>query len=327
MLPGWRTPDAPHTGKSGRCGLEKRLAAHEKKSPHIALLSMQEYDVALKLLLKGSATLALHELTGTSVVQWLDVELPKVQRVQNLRLDLLGRTVEGGLIHLEVQSGNDPAMPFRIIEYCLGVRRLLGQFPRQIVLYVGEAPVNMETGLHGPGMSFEYTLIDIRTLDGDRLLESEQVGDNVIAILARLRDDKEAVHRILERIAGLAMTERETTLAQLTILAGLRHLAGTVEEEAEKMPIDLDIRDHEVLGPLFIKAEEKGLREGLQKGRQEGLQEGLHAGKVALLQRQIEKRFGALPRWARVKLEDMPESELLDLSERVLDATSLDELL
>jgi predicted transposase YdaD len=259
------------------------------------------------------------------------VELPKVQRVQNLRLDLLGRTVEGGLIHLEVQSGNDPAMPFRMVEYCLGVRRLLGQFPRQIVLYVGEAPVSMETELHGPGFKFEYSLIDIRTLDGERLLESEQVGDNVIAILARLRDDKDAVHRIVERIAGLATTERETALAQLTILAGLRHLAGAVEEEAEKMPIDLDIRDHEVLGPLFIKAEEKGLREGLQKGlqkgREEGLHEGLHAGKVALLQRQIEKRFGPLPRWARVKLEDMPESELLDLSECVLDATSLDELL
>jgi len=284
---------------------------------------MQEYDVALKLLLKGSATLALRELTGTSVVQWLDVELPKVQRAQNLRLDLLGRTAEGGLIHLEVQSGNDPAMPFRMVEYCLGVRRLLGQFPRQILLYVGEAPVSMETELRGAGFTFEYSLIDIRNLDGERLLESPQVGDNVIAILARLRDDKEAVHKIMERIAGLAMTERETALAQLMILAGLRHLAGAVEEEAEKMPIDLDIRDHEVLGPLFIKAEQKGIQEGLQKGRQEGL----HAGKIAVLQRQIEKRFGALPRWVRVKLEDMPAPELEDLIERVLDATSLAELL
>jgi len=288
---------------------------------------MQEYDVALKLLLKGSATLAVRELTGTSVVKWLDVELPKVQRVQNLRLDLLGQTAEGDLLHLEVQSGNDPAMPFRMVEYCLGVRRLLGQFPRQILLYVGEAPVSMETALHGPGFAFEYALIDIRTLDGDRLLESEQVGDNVIAILARLRDDKEAVHKIVERIAGLAMTERETALAQLTILAGLRHLARVVEGEAQKMPIDLDIRDHETLGPIIIKAEQKGLQEGLQQGLQKGREEGLHAGKIAVLRRQIEKRFGALPRWARVKLEDMQESELEDLSERVLDARSLDELL
>jgi len=138
---------------------------------------MQEYDVALKVLLKGSATLALRELTGTAVVKWLDVELPKVQKVQNLRLDLLGQTVKGGLVHLELQSGNDAAMPFRMIEYCLGVQRLFGQFPRQILVYVGEAPMCMESKLSGPDLSFEYRLIDIRTLDGERLLESEQVGE------------------------------------------------------------------------------------------------------------------------------------------------------
>jgi hypothetical protein len=39
-------------------------------------------------------------------------------------------------------------------------------------------------------LSFEYRQIDIRTLDGERLLESDAVGDNVIAILAKLRDDE-----------------------------------------------------------------------------------------------------------------------------------------
>ena len=111
------------------------------------------------------------------------------------------------------------------------------------------------------------------------------------------------------------MAERETALAQLMILAGLRHLAGTVEQEAHNMPIDLDIRDHEVLGPIIIKAE--------QKGRQEGLQ----AGGLTVLRRQIEKRFGALPGWASEKLAAMSASGLEDLSERLLDARSLDELL
>jgi hypothetical protein len=226
-------------------------------------------------------------------------------------LDLLGETVDGGLVHLELQSSNDAAMPCRMIEYCLGVRRLFGQFPRQILLYVGEAPMRMESELHGPDLSFQYRLIDIRTLNGDRLLESADVGDNVIAILAQLRDDKEAVHKIVGRIAGLTTAEKETALAQLTILAGLRHLARTVEQETRKMPIDLDIRDHETLGPMFIEAE--------QKGRQEG--------ELAVLRRQIEKRFGVLPRWASDKLAALPASELEDLSERVLDAKNVEELL
>ena len=285
---------------------------------------MQEYDVALKLLLQGSATLTMRELTGTTVAKWLDVELPKVQ---NLRLDLLGETADGGLVHVELQSGNDAAMPLRMAEYCLGVFRLFGRLPRQVVLYVGEAQLRMESELRGPDVLFQYRLIDIRTLDGDRLLESDAVGDNVIAILAGLRDHEEAVGKIVKRIAGLAAAERETALAQLVILAGLRHLSRTVEQERRKMPIDIDIREHEVLGPMFKEAEQKGRQEGLQKGLQKGLLEGLQVGELTVLRRQTEKRFGALPSWAAEKLATLSASELEDLSERVLDAKSLDELL
>jgi len=90
-------------------------------------------------------------------------------------------------------------MPLRMAEYCLGVFRLFGRFPRQVLLYVGEAPLRMASELRGRDVRFRYRAIDIRDLDGDRLLESEQVGDNVIAILARLQDHKDAVRRIVER--------------------------------------------------------------------------------------------------------------------------------
>ena len=77
------------------------------------------------------------------------------------------------------------------------------------------------------------------------------------------------------------------------------------------MPIDIDIREHEVLGPMFREAR----------------QEGLHAGELTVLRRQIEKRFGVLPTWASEKLTALSASELEDLSERVLDAKTVDELL
>lgn len=187
---------------------------------------MQEYDVALKLLLRWSAKVTMRELTGTSVETWLDVELSKV--VQNTRVDLLGETEANGLVHLELQSSNDATMPPRMAEYCLGVFRLFGRLPRQVLLYVGETPLRMEGELRGDDVWFRYRAVDIRDLDGDRLLESQEVGDTVIAILARLRDHKDAVRRILERIAGLVAAERETALGQLLILAGLRHFEETV---------------------------------------------------------------------------------------------------
>jgi hypothetical protein len=155
---------------------------------------MQEYDVALKLLLQSQAGRTIGALTGTVIARWLDVELPKVQ---NLRLDLLGETAGGDLIQLELQSRNDAGMPLRMAEYCLGVYRLFGRFPRQVLLYVGEAPLRMATELRGGGLSFEYQAVDIRSLDGHLLLDSDEVGDNVIAILAHLRDHKEAVRKIV----------------------------------------------------------------------------------------------------------------------------------
>jgi predicted transposase YdaD len=93
------------------------------------------------------------------------------------------------------------------------------------------------------------------------------------------------------------------------------------------MPIDLDIRDHETIGPMIIEAEQKALQKGLQNGLQKGRQEGRQEGELTILHRLIEKRFGALPGWAREKLMALPASDLEDLSVRVLDATSVEDLL
>src|SRR5207244_1221381 len=131
--------------------------------------------------------------------------------------------------------------------------------------------------------------------------------DNVIAILTRLRDHKEAVRKIVERIAGLAPTERETALAQLLILAGLRHLEDTVEQEARKMPIHIDIMENKVLGREYKR--------------------GLQEGELKVLRRQIEKRFGPIPSWAEERLQTRSMTEIEDLIVRVLDAQSIEDLL
>jgi hypothetical protein len=53
---------------------------------------MQQYDTVLKALLQASAYFALEQISGSKVIRWLPIELPKVQ---NLRMDLLGETASG----------------------------------------------------------------------------------------------------------------------------------------------------------------------------------------------------------------------------------------
>lgn len=269
---------------------------------------MHEYDITLKLILQGAAGLVLRDVTGVHIERWLNVELPEVR---NTRVDMLGETSEDHLIHIELQSRNDSNMPLRMAEYCLSVYRRFGRFPSQILLYVGEEPMRMQAELIGPELSFRYRLVNIRDLDGERLLDSEAVGDNVIAILARLRNSHAAIRRIAEKIAILPVEQREAPLKQLRLLAGLRHLEDQVEQEVRKMPITEDIRNHKV----FIRE----MAEALHEGRQQG--------ELTVLRRLIEKRFGPIPDWATDRLAHSSIPELDELSERLLDARSLEELL
>ena len=270
---------------------------------------MQEYDVVLKLLLRMSAKLVLDELAGATIARWLNVELPEVV---NRRVDLLGETADGTLVQIDVQSGSDNRMNLRMAEYSLAIYRQQQrqQFPLQIVLYVGETPLNMEDTLVGPDLQFRYRLIDVRDLDGERLRQSPQMGDNVIAILTRLRDQREALNEILSKLSDLDIDAREFYLRALLTLAGLRGLEETVEEEARKMPLLNDILDNRVLGREFKR----------------GLEQGVQQGELTVLRRQIEERFGPIPKWADDRLTALLAAELEELGVRVLKAKTIEEL-
>ena len=81
------------------------------------------------------------------------------------------------------------------------------------------------------------------------------------------------------------------------------------------MPIFIDILENKVLGPPY------------KRGLEEGLQQGALEGERKLLRRLIEKRFGPMPGWAEERLTSRSAAELEDLSVRVLDAQSIEDLL
>jgi hypothetical protein len=83
------------------------------------------------------------------------------------------------------------------------IHRQFGRFPEQVVLYVGYARLRMKGELRGPQLEYRCRMADIRELDGDRLIATGRVEDNVIAVLGRLRDERIAVRRILGRNRSL----------------------------------------------------------------------------------------------------------------------------
>ncbi len=273
---------------------------------------MHRFDITLKLLLQGPSAALLRQLGGGTVVRWLEVE---ALRVEERHMDLLCQLADGSLLHIELQSSNDPDMPLRMAEYALAVKRRYGRMPRQIVLYVGRAPMRMPDVLAEGGMAFRYELVDFRELDGEELLDSPDVGDNVLAVLARLRDGKAAVARIVERIRALKDAGRDQAVAQLGILAGLRGLEDEVQEELEKMPIVVDLMENKVFARGYSRAQAAGKAEGRVEGER------------TLLLRLIRKRFGSVPDWVDERLAGKTTEELELLGLRFLDAQSIADLM
>jgi hypothetical protein len=265
---------------------------------------MHEYDVALKNILMRLAGSVLAELTGFEVKLWHNVELPEVR---SLRVDMLGETADGRLAHIELQSTNDPDIIWRMAEYAFAIRRRFGRWPEQMVLYVGKAELKMQACIDEAFLTYQCRIVDIREMDAEPLLASDRLDDNVIAILAGLADDRNAVRRILQSIARSDPGARAQALADLTILAGLRKLGTVLKGEIKQMPILDDIMDHDLLGPEIRR--------------------GYERGEMAIIMRLIEKRFGAVPSWASQRIEALSAPDLEDLALRLLDVGTLEELL
>jgi predicted transposase YdaD len=297
---------------------------------------VHEYDTVLKSLLTGSRNSFFHQITGAKRGRWLNVELPKVVQP---RVDLLFETAGNReLILLELQSRNDATMAVRMAEYALLVWRVYKRFPRMYVLYIGSQRLRMPSELDTPSITCRYTVIDIRQWNAETLLQSNHPADAVLAILGRNADRLETVRRILQRIAKMNGASRKIAFSKLMILAGIRRLAGVVEQEARQMPIHYDIMDHEVIGPAIRKGlvqgiaqgKAQGIAQGIAEGKAEGIAEGIAEGKLeeaaSLAQRQLTARFGPLSPKTMKRLAKLTLPELEDLAIRLLTAKSITEL-
>jgi hypothetical protein len=71
---------------------------------------------------------------------------------------------------------------------------------------------------------------------------------------------------------------------------------------------------------------EKGREEGLEQGLEQGVKKGIRQGETQMLLRQLTLRFGDLPQSTREHLESADADTLLRWSERILTASTLDEV-
>jgi hypothetical protein len=146
----------------------------------------------------------------------------------------------------------------------------------QVVLYLGKEALRMRSVIETPSMRFQFRLIDIGELDGDALAASGDLGDVMLAVLARVTSRQEAIRRALDRIAKLKRREREVAVEQLAILAGLWGLElELVSEAREYMPFVVDLMENRI----FRQRYERGLAEGEARGETKELRPSVGANR------------------------------------------------
>ncbi|HKE22450.1 MAG TPA: hypothetical protein VKB88_08675, partial [Bryobacteraceae bacterium] len=89
----------------------------------------------------------------------------------------------------------------RMLEYGLAALRKHHRYPTQVCLYVGEKPARMKTELRGPNLKYSFRLVDVRDLDGERLLRSGKVDDNIIALLTRIADQRKTCLLVVRAVS------------------------------------------------------------------------------------------------------------------------------
>jgi hypothetical protein len=276
---------------------------------------MSRFDTVLKEMFLESPLLVAAELAGSPVREWLNVEFP---RTRNARADLLGRLEDGRLLHLELQGQNDSEMEWRLLDYYGLIRRQTGESPFQVVLYAGEEPLRMRDRIAERGLRFRYRLVDMREFEAEKLLASESISDNMMAILCRLQDRRDVVRRILARIDRIEGGRREDMLARLLVLSGLRGMEPVVLKESSVMALVIDPMKNSVL--------RKWYEEAFAKGHTEGHIAGHTAGHIAAIRKVLERRFGPLPGWVLERLASATSDQQERWLMRVLDAASLDDV-
>jgi len=277
--------------------------------------------------------------------QFLDKELQQVVRDADSgrryadKLVLVATHEHGPrlvLIHIEIEGRGGNAFAARMYRYRY---RLRDTYPDAVIETLAVLThrrqgsaflVYREAGLYST-VEFRFPVVNLsawlkRWSELEAAAPDNPFAIVVMAQLLALHDGKPLASSKLRGKLKLARMlyrygyDRQDVLELFRLIDWMITLPA--DEEARFVAVEARLERNTKMG--YVSSAE---RVGQRKGRQEGLQEGRQEGQQAILQRVLSRRFGVLPPWAEARLAQAGSAELLDWADRVLDATSLEEVL
>ena len=145
----------------------------------------------------------------------------------------------------------------------------------------------------------------------------------VLAYVKELRDRLPAILGLLDELA-----QQRSGLEYLETV--LRYISRSVDtlkpDELRQVVTQTLTRGDEIMSTIAEQWIQQGIQQGIHQGIQQGIQQGISQGEMLALKRQLERRFGALPAWVEEKLTTANQASLESWADRVLEATSLEDV-
>lgn len=254
------------------------------------------------------------------------------------RLDLVAQveSVDGEpeiiLVHLEIEARARPGvMDQRMWRYAMQLRLRHGAPVLPIVLYLRGGPPGVSERRVDESFagllltSFRYFVFGLaRSEAADYLARGETLAPALASLMGHTGRSA-AEHKLdcLRPVARAAVDEAARFLL-VNCIETYVQLDRADREEYERLLAEEPTEEVAAMEMTWADTLEA---KGMEKGRREGLAEGEVKGMRAVIEDQLERRFGTLSPRSRKRLEaiDSPD-ELSRLAGRVLDAGSLDEL-
>ncbi|HLO51495.1 MAG TPA: Rpn family recombination-promoting nuclease/putative transposase [Kamptonema sp.] len=263
----------------------------------------------------------LAEKSPASFVRWLLNTEP--ENITVLKTEILPEPIEADalvllqtanqILHLEFQTVpySNPPIPLRMLEYKALLTRKYRLPIEQVVIFLKHTNSELvfQNQYHDDYTTHRYRIMRIWEENPAPLLVTPELLP--LATLAKSDNPNTLLEQVAHQVAIIEETEqRQNISACVFVLAGLRF---------EKNLIRQLFRED-------VMRESVTYQDILEQGVQQGMQRGMQRGEVAILQRQISRRFGELEPQLKERIQRLAIPQLEELGEALFDFSNAADL-
>ncbi len=232
------------------------------------------------------------------------------QRIEERRADLVVKARQGTdtfILHIEIQNNNQADMPLRMMRYYTDIALCYpGYNIHQYLIYIGQNTLTMPDNITQPLFAYQYTLINMHTIDCSVFLQQNKPEAVVLTILCDFkgRDKYQVIQEIIRRIDQLTQNNSKQfshCMLMLETLSDNRKLTPVVKE-VEKMLSAIKLENL----PSYEIGMEKGLSE--------------------ILIHQLKSKFNTISEQHIQQISNADEQLLLKWSEQILSAQNIEDV-